>query len=196
MKKILLLITFFVITESISAQFVLYRKDISFYIDNELITKEKADSIDILIWHNNKIHVLKDSLFLGYDKSLVNLIFFIDRRPMTIEGLTTNYFFEGNKYKLGYNYFDNLKFVYEFEDDLFMKGKFKRIHKFFYKRLYNSYYYINSGESYSIFIPSIKLGSSKLKKEDVIRGIAWFVPEHNRVLRKFHDFKTNIMIKP
>lgn len=197
MKKIILLITIFVITESISAQFVLYRKDISFYIDNELITKEKADSIDILIWHNNKIQILKDSVFMGYDTSLVNLIFFVDGRPMTIEGVSTTYFFNGNNYELGYNYFNNLRHAYEFDDDIFMIGKLKSIHKFFYKRIYNSFYYIkNYGNSYSVIISEFKLGSSKMKKEDVVRGIAWFVPQHYIVMRSYIDFRQDMKVKP
>lgn len=35
-----------------------------------------------------------------------------------------------------------------------------------------------------------------MKKEDVVRGIAWFVPQHYIVMRSYIDFRQDMKVKP
>ncbi len=90
-----LIFLFVLFSLSLNSQYYITREQIQFYIDGELLEKERSDSIPVFIKLNNKILPVADTAYLGDDGDLeVSCYFIIENRAISFRRIEVKNFFD------------------------------------------------------------------------------------------------------
>jgi hypothetical protein len=167
--KTYLIVVFTLLSLSLKSQYFIERSQIRFYMDGELLTKEYADSIPVLIRMNNEVLSLKNTLYLGNDGDVrVSFHFIIEERAISFKNIPLRYFFDTlgiespRIYEFYYTHIEKLEHATEYNTadykDYSRKGR---------KALYKEPII---GGSWSLF--PIKVYGRTIPKEVLYYGVA------------------------
>ncbi len=191
--KIILAILIFLSSYSVKSQYYFSREKIRFYIDGELLTKDRSDSITVLVKKGNDVFTLKDSLHLGKDgDNLVSLHFMLNNRVMTFKDLKINTNFDEISdetaafkiYEFRYTHIDRL---IPYTRKNLKEAGFNDYNDIQITK--NTFFDPNNRARYRWYFGEIKLDGENIKNEDLLYGVASFSQSKSVRYYCYYDFK-------